>query len=60
MSRPDPVIEYMKSKNIPITREAYRELAWLGKPLTTFDPEELAEEEEALAQALGSDSIEED
>jgi len=36
------VLDYMKKHNIPLTRENYLEIAYLGDP-----PEELGAEEEA-------------
>jgi hypothetical protein len=38
----DHVLEYMKKNNLPLTREKYLEMAYLGNP-----PEELGPEEEA-------------
>lgn len=38
----DAVLEYMKQKNIPLTRERYLNLAYFGNP-----PEKLTAEQEA-------------
>ena len=39
----DPVLAYLKKNNVPLTRENYLDLAYLGDP-----PEELDAEAEAL------------
>ena len=51
MSRPNCVIEFMKRNGIEITRANYKAINWMGTPPPQLDPEELAEEEEALAEA---------
>lgn len=39
---PDPVLEWMKANDVPLTRENYLNLAYMGDP-----PEELSAEEES-------------
>jgi hypothetical protein len=50
----DAVIDFMKSRNIPLTRDNYLDFAYLGNP-----PEELdAEEESQIPKALLTDEDE--
>jgi hypothetical protein len=38
----DHVLDYMKKHNLPLTREKYLEMAYLGSPPEGLDPEEEA------------------
>lgn len=50
------VLDYMKKHNIPLTRENYLQIAYLGDP-----PEELGAEEEAeIPEEIQSSNHEED
>jgi hypothetical protein len=39
----DHVLDYMKKNNLPLTREKYLEMAYLGNPPAELDAEEEAE-----------------
>jgi hypothetical protein len=54
----DHVLEYMKQHNIPVTRENYLDIAYMGNPPDVLDAEEEADLPEELQ--LTEDAVEEE